>query len=104
MSTPWSALRIAVVAAAAAGTLFWIGSFVHWWNLPASHRDGLEALGPVLATAFFVGLVLPTLVLGLSGRWLVVGAILGAIVLALASDTLVPWLPWHWMPGPPRGL
>ena len=101
MSKQRTALRLAVLIAAALGTLFWIGSLVRWWNIPASRRDGLELIGPVLSTAFFVGLVLPTLVLGLLGRWLVVAAILGALVLALASDTLFPWLPWHWLPGPP---
>ena len=104
MSKPWGALRIGVVVAAAAGTLFWIGSLVNWWSIPAARRDGLDLIGPVLATLFFLGLVLPTLVLGLLGRWLVIGAILGAAVLALASDTLIPWLPWQWVPGPPSWL
>jgi hypothetical protein len=104
MTRPWSALRIAVLIAAAIGTLFWIGSVVSWWNIPASRRDGLELIGPVVATLFFAGLVLPTLVLGLLGRWLVVAAILGAAVLVLASDTLFPWLPWGRLPGPPSWL
>jgi len=95
MSKRWTALRLTVLIAAALGTLFWIGSLVYWWNIPTSRRDGLELIGPVVATAFFVGLVLPTLVLGLLGRWLLVAAFLGAIVLALASDTLFPWLPWR---------
>jgi hypothetical protein len=95
MSDPSTVLRLAVLVAAALGTLFWIGSLVYWWNIPASRRDGLELIGPLLSTAFFVILVLPTLVLGLLGRWLVVAGVLGALVLALASDTLLPWLPWR---------
>ena len=100
-SMQWTALRLSVLIAAALGTFFWIGSLVRWWNIPTSHRDGLELIGPVLSTALFVCLVLPTLVLGLLARWLVVAAILGTLVLLLASDTLFPWLPWHWLPGPP---
>lgn len=92
-SRPWTALRAAVLVAAGLGTLFWIASLVRWWNIPTSHRDGLELIGPVLSTAFFVGLVLPTLVLGLLGRWLGIAVTLGALVLMLASDTLLPWLP-----------
>lgn len=101
MTRPWSALRVAVLVAAGLGVLFWIGSIVRWWNIPASRRDGLELIGPVLATAYLVVLVLPTLVLGLLGRWLAFAAILGVAVVALASDTLWPWLPWQWLPGPP---
>jgi hypothetical protein len=99
MSKPWTALRVAVLIAAALGTLFWIGSLVSWWNIPADRRDGLELIGPVLSTTYFVCLVLPTLVLGLLGRWLVAAAVLGVLVLALASDTLFPWLPWSWISG-----
>jgi hypothetical protein len=33
-----------------------------------SQRDGLELVGVALSTAFFVCLVLPTMVLGLLGR------------------------------------
>lgn len=100
MPTPWSGLRLAVVAAAALGTIFWIGTLIHWWSIPASRRDGLELIGPVLSTAYFVLLVLPTLVLGLLGRWLGIAAVLAVAVLALASDTLFPWLPWQWLSGP----
>jgi hypothetical protein len=98
---PWTPPRVAVLLCAGLGVAFWVGSIVHWWKIPASRRDGLELIGPVLATAYLVGLVLPTLVLGLLGRWLALAGVLGVLVLALASDTLWPWLPWHWLPGPP---
>ena len=62
-------LRAAVLIAGGLGTLFWIGTIVHWWNIPAGRRDGLELIGPALSTAFLAVLVLPTLVLGLIGRW-----------------------------------
>ena len=87
-------LRLAVLAAGALGTLFWLGSLVQWWMIANARRDGFELMGVALSTAFFVALVLPTLVLGIVGRWLVFAALLGAVVIALASDTLWPWLPW----------
>ena len=87
-------LRIAVLIAAGLGTLFWLGSIVQWWNISDKGRDGFELMAVALSTAFFVVLVLPTLVLGIMGRWLVFAAVLGAAVVALASDTLWPWLPW----------
>jgi hypothetical protein len=95
---PW--LRCAVVAAGIAGTLFWIGSLVSWWRIPDSHRDGLELMGPVIATGFFVVLVLPTLVLGAIGRWLPLATLLGALVLMIVSDDLAPWVPWDLLPRP----
>jgi hypothetical protein len=72
-----------------------------WWKIPTNRRDGLELIGPILATVYLVGLVLPTLILGLLGRWPPFAAVLGVVVVALASDTLWPWLPWQWLPGPP---
>jgi hypothetical protein len=94
VSSTWTLLRVAILIAALFGTLFWIGSIVRWWNIPVGRRDGLELIGPVMATIYFAVLVLPTLVLALVGRWLVLGAILAAVALALATDTLWPWLPW----------
>jgi hypothetical protein len=94
MAKAWTPLRVAVLVAAALGVLFWLGVIVHWWRIPTRRRDGLELIGPVLATFYLVGLVLPTLALGLFARWLPVAAILALVVLALASDTLWPWLPW----------
>ena len=94
MARPWTPLRVAVLVVAGLGVLFWLGVLVHWWRIPPDRRDGLELIGPVLATFYLVGLVLPTLTLGLLGRWLAVAAILALLVLALASDTLWPWLPW----------
>jgi ABC-type Fe3+-siderophore transport system permease subunit len=90
----WTLLRLAVLAAAALGTLFWLGSLMQWTTIPDSHRDGFELIGVALSTAFFVVLVLPALVLALLGRWLVFAAMLGAAVIVLSSDTLFHWLPW----------
>jgi hypothetical protein len=86
-------LRIAVLAAAGFGTLFWIGALAQWWTIADSHRDGLELIGVALATAFFVVLVLPTLAFGIIGRWLPLAAALGVLIVLLGSDTLWPWLP-----------
>ena len=94
MKRPWTPLRVAVTIAGLLGTLFWLGSIVQWAMIATAKRDGFEMMGLVLSTGFFVVLVLPVLLMGLLGRWLVFGAILGAAVVALASDTLWPWLPW----------
>jgi hypothetical protein len=83
-----------VLIAALLGILFALGSIWAWWRLPDSRRDGLELIGLVAAILYTVFLVLPTLVLGILGRWLPLAAILGAIALALASDTVLPWIPW----------
>jgi hypothetical protein len=101
MTKPGTPLRVAVLIAAGIGVLFWIGSIFCWWKIPTNRRDGLELIGPILATVYLVGLVLPTLILGLLGRWPPFAAVLGIVVVALASDTLWPWLPWQWLPGPP---
>jgi uncharacterized membrane protein len=94
MKSIWTPLRIAVLIAAALGTLFWLGSIVQWWQIANTRRDGFELMGLALSTAFFVVLVLPTLMLALTARWLPFGAVLGTAVVVLASDTLWPWLPW----------
>jgi hypothetical protein len=93
-SKAFTPLRIAVLVSAGLGTLFWLGSIVQWWTIANARRDGFELMGVALSTAFFVVLVLPVVVLGLLGRWLVFAALLGAAVLVLASDTLWHWLPW----------
>jgi hypothetical protein len=97
----WTWLRIGVVAASVSGLVFWCGAIAHWWQIPDSHRDGLEALGPVLATAMLVILVLPALVLGLTARWLPLAAVLALAVLLIVTDSLVPWFPWSWASSPP---
>ncbi len=87
-------LRVFVLLAGAAGTLFFIGAIVSWWTIPRDHRDGLELIGVWLSTAFFLLLVMPTMMLGYLGRWLKFAAVLGVAVMALATDTLWPWIPW----------
>jgi len=95
---PWSGLRLAVMAAGVAGLLLWLGSLVSWWRIPDAHRDGLELMGPVIATGFLVVLVLPTLVLAILGRRLPFAALLAALVLVIVSDDLVAWVPWDLLP------
>jgi hypothetical protein len=90
----WTPLRIAVLIAGALGTLFWLGALVVWWRIPNERRDGFELMGVLLATGYFIVLVLPTLLIALTGRWLMLGAALAVPVLVLASDTLWHWLPW----------
>lgn len=93
----WTPLRIAIVIAAMLGVLFWAGVVVWWWRIPDARRDGFELMGLMLATAHLVCLVLPALFLGFLGRWLQIAAAFLIVSLALASDTLIPWLPWHWL-------
>ena len=85
-------LRLAVLFASALGTLFWLGSLYVAWTGPS--RNGFEAMAVALATIYFVALVLPALILGLIGRWLIFAAILGVVVVVLATDALWPWFPW----------
>src|SRR5262245_44180843 len=94
MSKDRPLLRAAVLLAAALGTLFTLGGVWSWWRIPQAHRDGLELIGLAAALLYFVLLVLPILVLGLLRRWLPFAAILGVVAVALASDTLAPWIPW----------
>ncbi len=92
-------LRIAVLAAAAIGSVFWLAVCVRVLMIPPPRRDGFEMLGAILATAYFLALVLPTLALGILGRWLPLGAVLGATAVAIASDAVVPWIPWSAFAG-----
>lgn len=87
-------LRVAIFAAAAIGTVFWFGTAARVMAMPIGHRDGLETFGVMLATAYFLGLVLPVLVLGIIGRGLIVAALLAMMVIGLAVDTVWPWFPW----------
>jgi hypothetical protein len=94
MSKGQPLLRAFVLTAAAIATLFAAAGVWQWWRIPQGHRDGLELIGLAAAILYFVVLVLPMLVLGLLKRWLPLAAILGIAALALASDTLAPWIPW----------
>lgn len=91
----WGFLRILVLAAGIVGTLFYIGSIVTWWRIPGARRDGFELIGVALATAYFGALVLPTLIMAFVNRWLPFGALLGVAAVALATDTVWPWIPWR---------
>jgi len=90
----WTPLRLFVVGVAIAAALSCAGAFVQWWRIPNGHRDGLELIGPAIAAFFFIVFGLPALVLGLIGRWLIAGAILGVVAVALGTDVIWPWLPW----------
>src|SRR5262249_570431 len=50
MVRAWTPLRVLVLVGAAVGVLFWVGCIVCWWRIPASRRDGLELIGPIVAT------------------------------------------------------
>jgi hypothetical protein len=90
----FSPLRIFVLLAGTAGTLFFVGAVVEWWMIPHDRRDGFELIGLLLALAYFLVLAMPTLLLGYIGRWLPFAAALGVVAIALATDTLRPWIPW----------
>lgn len=91
----WTLLRVVVLAMALAGTAFYLASLVTWWRIPGARRDGFELIGVALATAYFGVLVLPALVMAALGRWLAFGALLGLAAVALATDTVWPWIPWR---------
>jgi hypothetical protein len=83
------------LAAAGLGTLFWLGGLVAAFVVPSARADGFHMLGAALVTLYWVILVLPALVLALLNRWPVVSTLFGAIAMAVASDVVVPWLPWR---------
>jgi hypothetical protein len=87
-------LRIASLAAAGLGTLFWLGGLVAAYAVPSARADGFHMLGAILVTLYWVLLVLPGLVLVLLDRWPLVSALFGAVAMAVATDVVVPWLPW----------
>lgn len=91
----WTLLRLLVLMLGLAGALFYLGALVTWWRIPGARRDGFELIGVALATAYFGVLVLPTLIMAAVGRWLAFGALLGLSALALATDTVWPWIPWR---------
>lgn len=86
-------LRVLILAGAAIGTLYWLDTTLRVIALPVARRDGLDTIGVLMATGYFLGLVLPVLVLGILGRWLVPGAIMAIAVIGLATDAIWPWLP-----------
>lgn len=87
-------LRMAALAAAAIGTVFWLGVCARALIVPPRHRDGLEMAGAVLSTVYFLALVLPTIVLGLLDRWLFLAGLLGALVVLVAVGAVLPGIPW----------
>lgn len=86
-------LRIATLVCAAIGTLVWLGAVVASLAVPPGRRDGFGMVGVILATAYFVILVLPALVLALLDRWPLVAAVLGLTAVAIAFHAVVPWAP-----------
>ena len=87
-------MRGFVLLAGVGAALFAVGAVIVWWRIPLDRRDGLELLGLWLAAGYFLLLALPTLIIGLVNRWLPLGAGFGVASLALATDTLWPWIPW----------
>ncbi|WP_163311317.1 hypothetical protein, partial [Klebsiella aerogenes] len=72
----------------AIGTLYWLDTTLRVIALPAGRRDGLDTIGVLMTTGYFLGLVLPVLVLGILGRWLVPGAVVAIVVIVLATDAI----------------
>jgi hypothetical protein len=87
-------MRLASIVLAGIGVLFWAAAMVATALTPASRGDGFQMLGAILATIYLVTLVLPGLVLGLLDRWPPVSLGLGILAVAIASDVVLPWLPW----------
>jgi hypothetical protein len=87
-------LRIASLVLAGLGVLFWAGAMVATSMTPASRGDGFHMLGAILATIYLATLVLPGLILALMDRWPWVSLGFGIAAVSIASDAVVPWLPW----------
>ena len=95
----FGALRPLILLSVAVGTCLWLAAVVHALSLPPSRRDGFAMMGAILATGYFVTLVLPALIIVILGRWLWFGLALAVLVVAIATDVVVPWLPWSWLTG-----
>jgi hypothetical protein len=93
-------LRGFVLLSALVGTVFYLGIWLWWWQIPSSRRDGFELIGIVLGTIYFVLFVVPACYFGLKNYALWIGAICGAIALGIATDTVFPWFPWQIFGGP----
>lgn len=87
-------LRLATFAAVAIGALFWLGAMVASLAVPPGRRDGFQMVGVILASLYAIVLVLPALILALLDRWPVVSLMLGVVAVAIATDAVLPWLPW----------
>lgn len=86
-------LRIVTFGCAAVGTLVFVAAVVASLAMPSVRPDGFGTAGAILATAYFLTLVLPALVLALLDRWHLVAAILGLTAIAIAFHAVVPWAP-----------
>lgn len=97
MNSPSQAQRLLrgfVLLCALAGTIYYIGIWRWWWLIDDRKRDGLELIGPVLGSAYFILLVVPCWYFGLRNRALWLAAIFGVIALILATDGAFNWFPW----------
>ncbi len=88
-------LRMVSLAAAGLGTLFWLGGLVAAFVVPSARADGFHMLGAARVTLNRVIQVLPALVHAQLNRRPGVYTLFGAIAMAVASDVVVPWLPWR---------
>jgi hypothetical protein len=70
-------LRLAALAVAAAGTLFWLYTFYGIAQVPVGDGTGFQWIGVIPLGAIFFALTLPALLLALSGRLLGVALVLG---------------------------
>jgi hypothetical protein len=86
-------LRSLVLASAAMGCLAWLTRSLSLAALPADHSDSPALAGIALMTGYFLGLVLPTFILGLVGRWLPLALLLSVPVLGIAGHLVRPFLP-----------
>ncbi|MBX3518500.1 MAG: hypothetical protein KF835_00605 [Xanthobacteraceae bacterium] len=97
MNSPSQAQRLLrgfVLLCALAGTIYYIGIWRWWWLIDDRKRDGLELIGPILGTVYFILLVVPSWYFGLRSRALLFAAIPAALALILATDAAFHWFPW----------
>lgn len=75
-------LRIAVLAVAAAGTLFFLYALYAIWTAPAGDGTGFNLLAVVPLGLIFLALTVPALILGREGRSLRSALVFGLLGLA----------------------
>jgi hypothetical protein len=87
-------LRGFVLLCALAGTIYYLGIWRWWWLIDDRKRDGLEMIGLVLGSIYFIVLILPSWYFGIRNYALRFAAVLAALALVLATDGAFNWFPW----------
>jgi len=87
-------LRVFVLFCALVGTIFYIGIWHWWWQIPSNRRDGFELIAPFIGSIYFCVFVLPCWYFGIKNYALQIAAVLGLGALFFATDQVFHWFPW----------